>query len=42
MVTVRYPGFLQYVERTFESMERAEQWARQCGVFGIATFRRTK
>lgn len=38
MVIVRYKGFLQTVERTFESLERAVQWARQCGVFRIATF----
>lgn len=27
------PGFLHLVGREFESVERAEQWARQCGIF---------
>ena len=33
---VEYPGFLQTVCRRFESKERAEQWARQAGVYGRA------
>ena len=33
---VEYPGFLQYVAREFETQERAEQWARQAGVYGRA------
>ena len=37
--TVRYQGFLQTVERSFPSKQRAEQWARQCGVYKIATIR---
>jgi hypothetical protein len=38
MVTVTYKGFLETVTRTFENMERAEQWARQVGVYRTATF----
>ena len=30
---VTFPGFLQQVERIFPNRERAEQWARQVGVF---------
>jgi hypothetical protein len=35
---VTYRGFLQDIQRTFETMERAVQWARQCGVYKNATF----
>jgi hypothetical protein len=38
MTTVTYAGFLGPVARTFETRERAEQWARQVGVFDRATF----
>lgn len=31
MYVVEYPGFLQIVRREFESLERAQQWARQVG-----------
>lgn len=31
-----YSGFLQTVIRYFDSLERAEQWARQVGVYRIA------
>ena len=37
MWTVTYRGFLQTVSRSFDTKERAIQWARQCGVFEIAT-----
>ncbi len=36
---VTYPGFLQPVSRTFPNRERAEQWARQVGVFTRATIK---
>lgn len=37
-IRVTYSGFLQTVTRDFPTLERAEQWARQAGVFARATF----
>lgn len=37
ITTVSYHGFLGIIVRTFDSRERAEQWARQAGVFSTAT-----
>lgn len=34
--TVTYRGFLQAVTRAFKTKERAEQWARQVGVYNRA------
>ena len=42
MWTVHYKGFLQNVVRRFSTRERAEQWARQCGVFGRAIIKQVK
>lgn len=42
MYGVTYDGFLQRVTRIFPTRERAEQWARQAGVFKIAKIRRVK
>lgn len=36
---VRYSGFLQQVERRFPTRERAEQWARQVGMFDRCTIK---
>ena len=33
---VTFPSFLQQVERTFATLERAEQWTRQVGKFYVA------
>lgn len=38
MITVSYIGFLGIVVRQFETMERAQQWARQCGIFDKCKF----
>ncbi len=35
--TVTYSGFFFSISRTFPTRERAEQWARQVGVYSIAT-----
>lgn len=37
MTVVTYAGFLQRIVRTFPNRERAEQWARQVGVYRRAT-----
>ena len=37
---VKYRGFLQYIERSFSTLEGAEQWARMVGVYKIATIER--
>lgn len=42
MYTVTYKGFLQTVVRTFKTLERAQEWARQVGVFDIATIDQVK
>ena len=42
MWTVTYTGFLQAVTRTFETQERAIQWARQVGKFDQAVITKTK
>ena len=39
---VSYLGFLQYVVRRFPTRERAEQWARQAGVYDKATITEQK
>lgn len=36
MFKVSYRGFLQDVVRYFPTKQRAIQWARQCGVYGLA------
>ena len=38
MITVSYIGFLGTVVRKFETLSRAHQWARQCGVFDKCKF----
>lgn len=38
--TVVYSGFLQTVTRRFNSRHRAEQWARQVGIFNRCTIAR--
>lgn len=37
MWIVKYNGFMQVIEREFLTEERAIQWARQVGVFNVAT-----
>ena len=40
--TVTYRGFLQPVVRTFQTRERAEQWARQVGIYHRAIITKAK
>lgn len=39
MTEVKYRGLFVFVTRTFPSLERAHQWARQAGVFDKCTFK---
>jgi hypothetical protein len=39
MTEVTYHGLFVFVKRTFQTMERAHQWARQAGVFSKCTFK---
>jgi len=39
MIQVTYYGFAQQVNRYFPTLERAQQWARQVGVFSKCTFK---
>jgi hypothetical protein len=41
MTEVTYRGLFVYVTRKFDTLERAQQWARQVGVFGKCTFKET-
>lgn len=42
MTEVTYQGLFVHVTRTFPTLERAHQWARQAGVFSKCTFKETK
>lgn len=42
MTEVSYRGLFVIVTRTFPTLERAHQWARQAGVFSKCTFKEKK
>jgi hypothetical protein len=42
MTEVTYKGLFVLVKRKFPSLERAQEWARQVGVFNKCTFEEIK